>query len=964
MACVRLLPLLVMLAVATASMAADASDADRLDWNAWRGLPVYDSGRVMPLDTLARSRVEAICGRANPRLAPTDKTGTGSEQDARCLSPFCHDGAGQGSPIFPGGKPRKFTAAELVFSWLADPEPWEDVPFLLASNEALRGELLEVPLADGRGNHLKYVSPRQFEQAARAQARLAELAKLDGQAAKRGEPLDLTEADRQLERLNRAYFAYRAITLDPEGPPRRRVLLLGRLMRVFASWRRELPHPLALWQALDQPPEARRLIDGINQATQQLLDLLENKDFSLAAAERPVAAICRLSRSLAALVNRSRGLPFDSDNPKMVEEHQALMDLLARETSRLLTRALALRAAIYDSRQDLRVVPSLSPFALEDDDHVGQRPQPWISLETLLFGSKADLAGYPADKVDAVRAALDRARSAYLDRQAPDRPKRFAKAMGDFTGAMRCLAEAIEPARRKLVADESGKLSATSEAALAATAYPCPGVLDREVFYNRLDPFLWSWVLTLASIVCLALGIGVLRAPMFFVGTAVLVAGQGFTIAGLLLRAAITGMVPVTNMYETVLFAAAAVALLGVWFALLPITWPVVAAAWRVTAVSLSPQTAASVGFSGDTARWFWRTMPLLRLLLMPVVLYVLAIGHFNPSEKGPILPLLPSFASGSVTGLVGSLAIWLVGLAILAWCLWFLPRALLAIPLAVTMVPKAVWILCTEGLSRPVGQAVARRPLLLAGAAAALLAYLLAYYVPGPVFHRDVGLGMAALLRSNFWLALHVLIVTASYGAGALAWALATISLGYYALGHYRNPKLPSAETLAAGHRPAGGYQAPESVFTRRPPAACTKLATYVYKVIQVAVWLLAAGTITGAIWADYAWGRYWGWDPKEVWALVSLLVYLAVLHGRWAGWTGNFGIAVGAVLGATAILFTWYGVNYLLKGGLHTYGQSTGGTVYVVLAVLGNWLLVALATARYQIERRTVVEPERPTG
>ena len=70
------------------------------------------------------------------------------------------------------------------------------------------------------------------------------------------------------------------------------------------------------------------------------------------------------------------------------------------------------------------------------------------------------------------------------------------------------------------------------------------------------------------------------------------------------------------------------------------------------------------------------------------------------------------------------------------------------------------------------------------------------------------------------------------------------------------------------------------------------------------MAVLLLAAGTITGAIWADYAWGRYWGWDKKEVWALVSLLVYLAVLHGRWAGWAGNFGLAVGSVLGATAIM------------------------------------------------------------
>jgi len=278
-----------------------------------------------------------------------------------------------------------------------------------------------------------------------------------------------------------------------------------------------------------------------------------------------------------------------------------------------------------------------------------------------------------------------------------------------------------------------------------------------------------------------------------------------------------------------------------------------------------------------------------------------------------------------------------------------------------VALAPKAVRILFAQRLTDPIERTVARGPFLLAGAAVALLAYLLAYYVPGPVFKREVGLGMEALLRSNFWLALHVIVVTASYGAGALAWGLGNISLGYYALGRYRSPKMPSAETLAAGHRPAGDYHAPASAFTRRPPAVCAKLARHIYKSIQVAVLLLAAGTITGAIWADYAWGRYWGWDPKEVWALISLMVYLAVLHGRRAGWTGNFGIAVGAVLGATAIMMAWYGVNFILKGGLHSYGQSTGGEVYVLLCVAANWLLVALAAVRYWIERRTVVEPSR---
>ena len=88
----------------------------------------------------------------------------------------------------------------------------------------------------------------------------------------------------------------------------------------------------------------------------------------------------------------------------------------------------------------------------------------------------------------------------------------------------------------------------------------------------------------------------------------------------------------------------------------------------------------------------------------------------------------------------------------------------------------------------------------------------------------------------------------------------------------------------------------------------------------------LLTAGTILGALWADKAWGRFWAWDPKEVWALISLLVYLLMLHTRHAGWSRNFGMAFTAVFGFTAILFTWYGVNFMMGSGMHSYGSVRG--------------------------------------
>jgi hypothetical protein len=120
------------------------------------------------------------------------------------------------------------------------------------------------------------------------------------------------------------------------------------------------------------------------------------------------------------------------------------------------------------------------------------------------------------------------------------------------------------------------------------------------------------------------------------------------------------------------------------------------------------------------------------------------------------------------------------------------------------------------------------------------------------------------------------------------------------------------------------------------------------------VAVLLLAAGTILGGLWADVSWGRFWGWDPKEVWALISLLVYLAILHGRYAGFFGNFGLAAGSVLGATAIAMSWYGVNFVLGAGLHSYGfgDSAQGQWYVAGVIFVNWLFLGAAAVRYLVE------------
>jgi ABC-type transport system involved in cytochrome c biogenesis permease subunit len=96
----------------------------------------------------------------------------------------------------------------------------------------------------------------------------------------------------------------------------------------------------------------------------------------------------------------------------------------------------------------------------------------------------------------------------------------------------------------------------------------------------------------------------------------------------------------------------------------------------------------------------------------------------------------------------------------------------------------------------------------------------------------------------------------------------------------------------------------------------------------MQVGVLLIAAGTILGGVWADYSWGRFWGWDPKEVWALITLLVYLVPLHGRFAGWVNTFGLVFSSVVCFLSVVMAWYGVNFVLGVGLHSYGFVEGGS------------------------------------
>lgn len=160
------------------------------------------------------------------------------------------------------------------------------------------------------------------------------------------------------------------------------------------------------------------------------------------------------------------------------------------------------------------------------------------------------------------------------------------------------------------------------------------------------------------------------------------------------------------------------------------------------------------------------------------------------------------------------------------------------------------------------------------------------------------------AVLDSQFWLTIHVLMVVGSYGMFLLSGILAHIFLMRHML------KGREAEEMRS-------------------------LAGMMLQTMYLGTLLLIPGTILGGVWAAESWGRFWDWDPKESWAFISSCIYLMWIHAFRFHHIGNFGLAIGSIIGLQAITFTWYGVNYILGTGLHTYGFGDGGEIYYYLFV-----------------------------
>jgi cytochrome c-type biogenesis protein CcsB len=252
--------------------------------------------------------------------------------------------------------------------------------------------------------------------------------------------------------------------------------------------------------------------------------------------------------------------------------------------------------------------------------------------------------------------------------------------------------------------------------------------------------------------------------------------------------------------------------------------------------------------------------------------------------------------------------------------------------PPVTNMYESIIWVSFAVSFFGMIFFARYRTPVyLLAALPVTLIALLLVHQMP--IAMPSSIDPLVPVLRDNFWLTIHVLTITLSYAAFALAMGFGHILLWRYA----RDPAAASVDA---------------------------PMHFWLYRVLQLGVLLLAAGTILGGVWANYSWGRFWGWDPKETWALIALLCYILTLHGRLAGWWSEFGLVVASVVCFLAVLMAWYGVNFVLGKGLHSYGFGIGGETYVATFVILDLLFVAFAIWRYRMSKRATASAVEVKG
>jgi ABC-type transport system involved in cytochrome c biogenesis permease subunit len=118
----------------------------------------------------------------------------------------------------------------------------------------------------------------------------------------------------------------------------------------------------------------------------------------------------------------------------------------------------------------------------------------------------------------------------------------------------------------------------------------------------------------------------------------------------------------------------------------------------------------------------------------------------------------------------------------------------------------------------------------------------------------------------------------------------------------------------------------------------------------VTIGLYMLTIGTFLGGVWANESWGRYWGWDAKETWALITVVIYAFIAHMRLIpGLKGIYNYTAASVLGYFSVVMTYFGVNYYLTG-LHSYGRGSIDSVHWSAFVVIGVIVVLLVISNFK--------------
>ncbi|MCB9832392.1 MAG: cytochrome c biogenesis protein CcsA [Planctomycetes bacterium] len=254
------------------------------------------------------------------------------------------------------------------------------------------------------------------------------------------------------------------------------------------------------------------------------------------------------------------------------------------------------------------------------------------------------------------------------------------------------------------------------------------------------------------------------------------------------------------------------------------------------------------------------------------------------------------AFAFGKKWLKWGAFAFAVAGLGLMAW--GFYARTVLGFQVTITNLYESM-VATAAGLTLiGVGCSFLPRVGSVFLAIGGLGSWVLLLIVDAFSVKFDPGIGgTIAVLANNVWVHIHVPVVMLAYSAFALAFLASLLALPW-SLFSDRKGRDPDLKIIL-------------------------KVSTIA---VDVGCVLMFAGLILGGIWAYDSWGRFWGWDPKETWALILFLYYMVIVHGRFTNWLNAFWTNWLLFLGGNMLLWTYYGTNELLAG-LHSYANSAGG-------------------------------------